>query len=52
MENLCECKILDDDDIAKPKYVGKNRGTIYTDLCTWADDLIPGLIFFPGNYNT
>ena len=20
--------------------------------CTWADHLIPGLIFFPGNYNT
>ena len=21
-------------------------------LYTWADHLIPGLIFFPGNYNT
>jgi len=23
-----------------------------TAYCTWADYLIPGLIFFPGNYNT
>jgi len=27
-----------------------NRQTI--NVHTWADHLIPGLIFFPGNYNT
>jgi len=34
MENLCEYKILDD-DLASPKYFGKNRGTIYTNLCAF-----------------
>jgi hypothetical protein len=24
----------------------------FYELSTWADHLIPGLIFFPGNYNT
>ena len=28
----------------------KQRLRMY--VCTWADHLIPGLIFFPGNYNT
>ena len=29
------------------------QGTgLFRPVCTWADHLIPGLIFFPGNYNT
>lgn len=35
MENLCEYKILDD-DLARPKYVGKNRGS-FTQIYVYFD---------------